>query len=86
MYHVSAQGVDERMINVHYYITIIIIAVIKCTPPPPRPPTALELLYNKWGIALQPHVWAGPILPRFISLLKSLSRKTDGSNDIVMTC
>ena len=20
MYHVSAQGVDERMINVHYYI------------------------------------------------------------------
>ena len=29
MYHVSAQGVDERMINVHYYITIIIIAVIK---------------------------------------------------------
>ena len=23
MYHVSAQGVDERMINVHYYIIII---------------------------------------------------------------
>ena len=22
MYHVSAQGVDERMINVHYYIII----------------------------------------------------------------
>ena len=23
MYHVSAQGVDEHMINVHYYIIII---------------------------------------------------------------
>ena len=23
MYHVSAQGVDERMINIHYYIIII---------------------------------------------------------------
>ena len=23
MYHVSAQGVDERMINVHYYYTIL---------------------------------------------------------------
>ena len=23
MYHVSAQGVDERMINVHYYYIII---------------------------------------------------------------
>ena len=22
MYHVSAQGIDERMINVHYYYTI----------------------------------------------------------------
>ena len=24
MYHVSAQGVDERMINVHYYYIVII--------------------------------------------------------------
>ena len=39
MYHVSAQGVDERMINVHYYY-------FKCCPvppschsvPPPPPP------------------------------------------------
>ena len=23
MYHVSAQGVDERMINVHYYLKCI---------------------------------------------------------------
>ena len=23
MYHVSAQGVDERMINVHYYYALI---------------------------------------------------------------
>ena len=23
MYHVSAQGVDERMINIHYYVIII---------------------------------------------------------------
>ena len=28
MYHVSAQGVDERMINVHFVIIIIIIIVI----------------------------------------------------------
>ena len=28
MYHVSAQGVGERMINVHYIIIIIIIIVI----------------------------------------------------------
>ena len=26
MYHVSAQGVDERMINVHYYYYIVAIA------------------------------------------------------------
>ena len=25
MYHVSAQGVDERMINVHYYYNIIMV-------------------------------------------------------------
>ena len=25
MYHVSAQGVDERMINVHYYYYIVIM-------------------------------------------------------------
>ena len=28
MYHVSAHGVDERMINVHYYYFIIIIIII----------------------------------------------------------
>ena len=28
MYHVSALGVDERMINVHYYNIIIIIIII----------------------------------------------------------
>ena len=28
MYHVSAQGVGERMINVHYIIIIIIIVII----------------------------------------------------------
>ena len=31
MYHVSAQGVDERMVNVHnyyHYILIIIIIII----------------------------------------------------------
>ena len=27
MYHVSALGVDERMINVHYYNNIIIIII-----------------------------------------------------------
>ena len=26
MYHVSAQGVDERMINVHYYYTSRLLA------------------------------------------------------------
>ena len=54
MYHVSAQGVDERMINVHYYYyRFRIYAPLKsnrvltadpCTqmfssPPPPTPPT-----------------------------------------------
>ena len=29
MYHVSAQGVDERMINVHYYYSIRIINLSK---------------------------------------------------------
>ena len=29
MYHVSAQGVDERMINVHYYYIIIKRAVME---------------------------------------------------------
>ena len=29
MYHVSAQGVDERMINVHYYYQWEIKAVIQ---------------------------------------------------------
>ena len=24
MYHVSAQGVDERMINIHYYYFIVV--------------------------------------------------------------
>ena len=28
MYHVSAQGVDERMINVHSKVIIIIINII----------------------------------------------------------
>ena len=28
MYHVSAQGVDERMINVHYYYYYVNIIVI----------------------------------------------------------
>ena len=28
MYHVSAQGVDEHMINVHYYYYVIHICVI----------------------------------------------------------
>ena len=32
MYHVSAQGVDERMINVHYFIIIIIIIIITWHP------------------------------------------------------
>ena len=27
MYHVSAQGVDERMINVHYYYIIVIMSI-----------------------------------------------------------
>ena len=27
MYHVSAQGIDERMINVHYYYRTIIMPV-----------------------------------------------------------
>ena len=25
MYHVSAQGIDERMINVHYYYYVLIV-------------------------------------------------------------
>ena len=29
MYHVSAQGTDEHMINVHYYYIIITISVNK---------------------------------------------------------
>ena len=32
MYHVSAQGVHERMIKVHYYYNnIIIIIIVSCT-------------------------------------------------------
>ena len=27
MYHVSAQGVDERMINVHYYYSMLYLFV-----------------------------------------------------------
>ena len=27
MYHVNAQGVDERMINVRYYLSVIIIII-----------------------------------------------------------
>ena len=42
MYHVSAQGVDERMINVHYYynymelanaLTVTLMTVILTTHP-----------------------------------------------------
>ena len=29
MYHVSAQGVDERMINVHYYYGILAVTLKK---------------------------------------------------------
>ena len=29
MYHVSAQGVDERMINVHYYYYYVPISVLR---------------------------------------------------------
>ena len=29
MYHVSAQGVDERMINVHYYYYCLSIILIE---------------------------------------------------------
>ena len=28
MYHVNAQGVDERIINVHYYIIIVVVVVL----------------------------------------------------------
>ena len=31
MYDMSAQGVDERMMNVHYYQVIIIIIIILCS-------------------------------------------------------
>ena len=31
MYHVSAQGVEERMINVHYYYYYILCPVSKIT-------------------------------------------------------
>ena len=31
MYHVSAQGVDERMINVHYYYYMHFILVRRVT-------------------------------------------------------
>ena len=30
MYHVSAQGVDERMINVHYYYYSFILQFVLC--------------------------------------------------------
>ena len=30
MYHVSAQGVDERMINVHYYYYYVPVCVYLC--------------------------------------------------------
>ena len=30
MYHVSAQGVDERMINVHYYYYYLCACVYLC--------------------------------------------------------
>ena len=30
MYHVSAQGVDERMINVYYYYINILILIMNC--------------------------------------------------------
>ena len=28
MYHVSAQGVDECMINVHYYYTLLLLLLL----------------------------------------------------------
>ena len=28
MYHVNAQGVDERMINVRYYLSVIILLLV----------------------------------------------------------
>ena len=31
MYDMSAQGVDERMMNVHYYQVVIIIIIILCS-------------------------------------------------------
>ena len=31
MYHVSAQGIDERMINVHYYYYDVYIYIKKTT-------------------------------------------------------
>ena len=31
MYHVSAQGVDERMINVHYYYYYTVISNVRFT-------------------------------------------------------
>ena len=30
MYHVSAQGVDERMINVHYYYSPSYVTTSRC--------------------------------------------------------
>ena len=32
MYHVSAQGVDERMINVHYYYLLLLLGFTSRTP------------------------------------------------------
>ena len=41
MYHVSAQGVDERMINVHYYYYIIILVTISFS--------SSDLSYLNWA-------------------------------------
>ena len=37
MYHVSAQGLDERMINVHYYHSKLPCVRYISVPPPPPP-------------------------------------------------
>ena len=47
MYHVSAQGVDERMINVHFYIINIIIIISGMVRRPARPTILSDINYRE---------------------------------------
>ena len=60
MYHVSAQGVDERMINVHYYYVKIRTVKENCSSWLDQ---SERLVGRKWERALAVHIpWQGMAL------------------------